>query len=74
MKDFKKLDKMDILSRSLHGVASEVNESRGAVKAYTKMEKINESLEKKLILLNRAGGMPDVKKSLGELRGRSSIM
>ena len=46
----------------------EVDESRSAMKkAYSKMEKINEILEKKLILLDRAGGVPSVKKSLEEL-------
>ena len=42
LKDFKELDKMDIPGKSLHSVASEVEESRKAVKeAYTKMEEIN---------------------------------
>ena len=68
LKDFKELDEMDIPDKSLHSVASEVEESRKAVKeVYTKMEEINEVLERKLILVDRAGGVPDVEKSLEEL-------
>ena len=72
LEGIKDLDNMDIPSKSLHGVASEVNESRSAVKeAYSKMEKINEILVKKLVLLDSAGGVPNVKKSLEELNNAS---
>ena len=61
LEEFGELDNFDIPGKALLGVASEVNESKGAVKeAYSRMEKINEDLEKKLIVLNRASGVPDV--------------
>ena len=45
MEEFKELENMDIPGKSLHGVASEVNESSQTIKeAYSKMEKIDESL------------------------------
>ena len=68
LEEFKYLDNPDIPSKSLHGVASEVDESKSAVnEAYTKMETINEVLVKKLILLDRSGGVPKAKKTLEEL-------
>ena len=57
LKEFKDLENLDIDSKSLHGMASEVDESRSAVKeAYTKMELTSEVLVKKLIVLDRSGG------------------
>ena len=60
--DFKDLDKLDSTSiECLHGIAYEVNEIRSDVKeTYMKMESINEILEKKLLLLDRVRGVPDV--------------
>ena len=68
LKEFKDLDNLDSDSKSPHGMTSEVDERRSAVKeVYTKMELINEILVRKLIVLNRSGGVPDVDKSMEEL-------
>ena len=66
--DLKDLDKLDSTSiECLHGIAYEVNEIRSDVKeTYMKMESINEILEKKLLLLDRVRGVPDVQTSLDD--------
>ena len=65
IKEFRNLDNLDSDSKSLDGMASEVDEGRNAVnKTYTKMESINEVLVKKLIVLDRSGDVPDVEKSM----------
>ena len=67
LEDFKELDELDIPDKSLHRVAFEVDESRKAANdAYTRMEEINDVLERKLILVDRAGKVPDGEKSLNE--------
>ena len=54
--------------KDIHGMASEVDESKSAVKeAYTKMELINEVIVRKLIVLDRSEGVFYVEKSMEEL-------
>ena len=61
-KDFNRLDSTNI--ENLYGIASEVNEIRNDVK---EIESVNEILEKKLLKLNRARGVPEVQKVLDDL-------
>ena len=66
--DFEELKQMDISNKDLVGAAKEVIESRDAAKeAYTRIEKTNEILVEKLIVLDRVGKVPNVEVSMDEL-------
>ena len=66
--DYEELKQMDISNKDLVGAAKEVIESRDAAKeAYTRIEKTNEILVEKLIVLDRVGKVPNVEASMDEL-------
>ena len=59
---------MEISGKDLEGAAKEVIECRNAAKeAYNSIEATNEVLTKKLIVLDRAGKVPDIEESMNEL-------
>ena len=58
---------MEIFGKDLEGAAKEVIECRTAAKeAYNSIEATKEVLTKKLIVLDRAGKVPDVEESMNE--------
>ena len=66
--DFEELKQMDLSNKDLVGAAKEVIESRDAAKeAYTRIEKTNEILVEKLIVLDRVGKVPKVEAAMDEL-------
>ena len=68
LSDYEELKKMDVESKDLVGAAREVVECRDQAKeAYKKIEDTNVKLEAKLIILDRAGKVPDVDKAMMEL-------
>ena len=66
--DYEELKQMDIPNKDLVGAAKEVIEcSEAAKEAYKRIEKTNEILTQKLIVLDRVGKVPNVEESMNEL-------
>ena len=67
LSDYEDLKKMDMESKDLVGAAREVVECKEEAKvAYKKIEDTNAKLEAKLIVLDRAGKVPDVDKAMSK--------